>query len=78
MTTLTQWFDKDVKPARRGVYERKHPTSTFEIYSYWTGKYWLNWSFDIDRAAANAEYFKHLGRFYISDYSLPWRGLVKP
>ena len=34
---LTDWFPGDVKPVRKGVYERNSLTGK---YSFWTGTHW--------------------------------------
>jgi hypothetical protein len=35
---LTPWFPGGVKPARKGVYQRRMHTGV--AYSYWTGRHW--------------------------------------
>jgi hypothetical protein len=79
MSAVTQWFDALVKPARPGVYERKHPIIDTRIYSFWTGKHWLNWAKDKEDAARTAWIYLNVerGSFYISEYKLAWRGLAE-
>lgn len=38
---LTEWLPAEVKPTRKGVYERKFSNSNSTSYSYWTGKRWM-------------------------------------
>ena len=40
MMQVTQWFGGDVKPEKKGVYERFLDTNGYFFYSYWDGKKW--------------------------------------
>jgi hypothetical protein len=80
MSTVTQWFPAKQNPARKGVYERKHPITDMRIFAYWTGRHWLNWSKDAEVAASTGWLWENVesGSFYISEYKdLAWRGLVR-
>jgi hypothetical protein len=65
---LTPWFPGTVKPARVGVYERKHAEGVY-AWSRWSGKYWIATAW-LRAENANARRGK-------SGYqALPWRGLA--
>lgn len=38
---LTPFFGPTVKPVRKGVYQRRHKTLHFMVYSYWDGEQWF-------------------------------------
>jgi hypothetical protein len=66
---LTPWFPADVKPVRKGVYERAFFAREFP--SYWNGKQWGVCCFDRDDAY---DYRQHRSEHQ----RLPWRGLARP
>lgn len=62
---LTGWFPANVKPVRKGVYQRKGYVIDF---SYWTGERWST-------GAGNAK-DAYAGRFIETVCrDFPWRGL---
>lgn len=46
---LTPWFPGDVKPARKGVYERDFPNGS--LYSRWNGRHWIFGYYAVEHAA---------------------------
>lgn len=64
----TPWFDGGIRPARMGVYERKHGDGV--MYSYWDGG---RWCYSMYTAAGTLQY-RHL---MSKQQELPWRGLAK-
>ena len=67
---LTQWYDPDQKPVRRGVYERYAPESDVAVFAYYSKL--RGWSADYTSALLAARYkFKHL----IPQTLRPWRGM---
>lgn len=69
---FTPWFNSTQKPARPGVYQRRHRHFGFYVFAYWTGEYWM---FGAESPAAAAKETKlsvnQLTAFY-------WRGLGQP
>ena len=66
---LTKWYSGDVKPVRKGFYERKCIASGWPgKYSFWDGEKWLSGT-------------NHLSIPYKKIASchqqLPWRGVAK-
>jgi hypothetical protein len=41
---LTDWFPGDVKPVRKGVYQKLCGHGVELGYQYWNGKYWCYWT----------------------------------
>lgn len=69
---LTPWFPGNVKPLRKGVYERDWLDDGPKWFSHWNGKTWRAGD-DIAEVAASAE-----NTNLISDHQkLPWRGLAQ-
>lgn len=68
----TPWFPGHVKPARKGVYERKGFGGT---YSEWDGKRWLLGANDVDAASDWGDWPRREDRrSFWQDH--PWRGLT--
>lgn len=67
MSKYTDWFDGDIKPVRKGVYQRYGFGDI--VYSYWTGKYWGMKSGTV--ASANA------CRGKSANQNHKWRGLIE-
>ena len=67
---LTPWYPAEIKPKRKGVYERDM-THGRGSYSYWNGKYWCGWGGDVGIAHYNG--IKH-HESCVQD--APWRGLA--
>jgi hypothetical protein len=67
----TPWYPGDVKPHRKGVYERQCPEPD-DRYSYWNGEFWAPSDSTIDGA---------MDPFWIDSLSdwqtVPWRGLTR-
>ena len=69
----TDWYPGDIRPARRGVYERdvlRIPAlGYFWPFSYWNGRRWGPGSLtpDTNKGARGTHVFQNL----------PWRGLTK-
>jgi hypothetical protein len=69
---LTEWFPGDVKPVRRGVYERDFGDGThltFSGFSRWTGSRWAWRGATPDEAASE--------KAMSINYGLRWRGLAE-
>ena len=64
-TTLTDWFEADVQPAREGVFQRRFPAGP---YSCWSGDRWYGDSLSPAAAALEQKPSRH--------QAVPWRGLV--
>lgn len=68
---LTPWFPGDVKPVRKGVYQRR--AGFLGVYSYWNGRFWC---------LGDNSPFGAKDSFAISHasqaQSKPWRGLATP
>jgi hypothetical protein len=62
---LTPWFQPEVKPARKGFYERDYGFGDEDIADYWDGRSWwvVPIDFPTERLAGSP--------------SLPWRGLAE-
>lgn len=64
---LTPWFPGDVKPARKGIYQRLYPYDKVQ-HCYWTGRSWRAGTWH----AGNSMVVK-----FASDHQrLSWRGLA--
>lgn len=68
MSRYTQWFPRDIKPVRIGLYKRRLPSSNV-VYSMWDGKRWLVGA-DTKKLAATSSSFSGF-------QSLQWQGLRK-
>lgn len=69
---LTPWFPGNVKPVRKGVYERDWLDGGPQWFSYWDGK---NWCFG-DETAEGAKYAANM--LHTSAHTnFPWRGLAQ-
>lgn len=67
ISKVTEWFPGDVKPARKGVYERE--LNAANRFSYWNGEKWMSSGF------TPAEAMRHYG--LVSDWQFKgWRGLA--
>lgn len=64
----TEWFDGKVKPARRGVYERKFSFGV--LFSHWNGRYW-GFCESTPKDACRL-------RMLRTACNVPWRGLTQP
>jgi hypothetical protein len=66
----TEWYPGDVKPRRKGVYERQiffgHEIIRF---SYWSG-IWGGWADSIEQARSNRNRASEV-------QDAPWRGLAE-
>lgn len=62
---LTPWFPSEVKPARKGHYERDYGFGDEDIADYWDGNNW--WICPVDDPLD----------LTTSTSNLPWRGLAK-
>jgi hypothetical protein len=69
----TDWFPPEVKPVRRGVYERDlMQVFPWKVrYSWWNGKAWCGWAETVDAAYCNRQ------RGVSSIQSAAWRGLAR-
>lgn len=71
---VTDWFDGDVEPVRKGLYQRavmrRAAPHQVAVYSYWDGQ---RWSFNgsTPKEAYRDRKFRSLSQF------LPWRGLAQ-
>ncbi len=67
---LTPWFPGDVKPARKGVYERKYPHTTTLVATFclWNGRRWFFGNGTLGDAGYEV--------MPSAAQSLPWRGLA--
>lgn len=68
---LTDWYPGDVKPYRKGVYERKYKYG--KSYNYWDGKNWFIGAANVI-AALSYKYHKH---GISCAGNVPWRGVRK-
>ncbi len=68
---VTEWFPGDVKPVRRGVYERDFGGGGLRFYSFsrWTGSLWAYRAETPEKAAYE--------KFISLNNNLPWRGLTE-
>lgn len=48
---VTPWFDGEIKPVRKGVYQLFNGTQTMIGYQYWDGEYWYEWDVSPEIAA---------------------------
>lgn len=70
MIQLTDWFPEDVKPVRKGVYERDYRHSGMEFqFCLWNGKCWGEGC----RTVRLAEQSRLASLWP----DLPWRGLAE-
>lgn len=68
---LTEWFPGDVKPVRRGVYERDYGGGIFGNlgFALWTGSQWKYRSTTPEKACVESIDSLNIRR--------PWRGLAE-
>jgi hypothetical protein len=66
MSKLTPWIDGELLPARRGVYQRKHPAGV--LYSRWSKYGWMFASVTAQGAARQTA--------LSNQQHAPWRGLA--
>jgi putative component of toxin-antitoxin plasmid stabilization module len=70
---LTRWFPGEVKPVRKGVYEKRLVLEAFNgnrVFQYWNGRYWCVSHTHVDIAFSS--------RIFKSDYQDGmWRGVAK-
>lgn len=65
---LTPWFPGDVKPVRRGVYQRLYTSGTG--WAYWNGDFW-------GMRGVSKYFAKSMKDFYAPIQSHEWRGLAE-
>lgn len=68
-STMTRWFPAEVKPARRGVYQRRLAGDA-KVFSKWTGAWWCLVHPTADGAARMRSTSRYQGG--------QWRGLASP
>lgn len=69
---LTPWFPGNVKPARKGVYQRDWLDGGPLWFSYWNGKTWNSGDDTTEGAACP------VNKYWKSNHQkLPWRGLAQ-
>lgn len=66
---LTPWFPGEVKPVRRGVYERFTPTESTPTFQHWNGEFWGFRGSCIDDAAHGIDKS-------VFQFEHKWRGLA--
>lgn len=62
---LTPWFPADVKPARKGYYERDCGFGDEDVADFWDGRSW--WVVPVSAPSLRLA----------GSMSLPWRGLAE-
>jgi hypothetical protein len=67
---MTPWFPPEVKPARKGVYERLGVYINCPGYSLWDGQ---RWRFTMDTPDGAMGY----ARYETTFPDQPWRGLAE-
>jgi hypothetical protein len=70
--TKTEWYPARIKPVRNGLYETRVNSSSWPVWSVWTGKHWSKPSTDPEWAASN------LCRGESFWQNREWRGLTEP
>lgn len=73
--TLTPWYPPEIKPVRKGVYERDMEAVLMHAYgqwSYWNGVHWCGWASDRESARNNG--IQGLPSLM---QDAPWRGLAR-
>lgn len=71
MVQMTPWFNSTQKPARPGVYQRRHRHFGFYVFAYWTGEKWMLGAESPELAAKEQKLsVNQLTGFY-------WRGIKK-
>lgn len=72
-TKMTEWFDKSVKPARRGWYQIQATLWPGKFaYRYWTGRAWG------PADELGGDEFAFWGMRDYREIGNAWRGLTKP
>lgn len=67
----TPWYPGDMRPKRRGVYEREFAGSGQPVrLSHWNGRLWGGWAIYMAGALANKDSPSSL-------QNVPWCGLAK-
>lgn len=66
---LTPWYPPEIKPTRKGIYERKGSRNMLGKYRHWNGVFWGGWNATIKGALRNQESPS-------ADQSSHWRGLA--
>jgi hypothetical protein len=76
VSKLTKWYPANVKPIRKGVYERDMTSpgkngSLYWAFSFWDGRFWYAGSI-----APELNTGTRVGKHAFQN--LPWRGLAAP
>ena len=67
---FTPWFGCSTKPVRPGIYQRRHKTLWFKVYSMWDGEKWMLGATSIVGAELMTEVSASQSGYF-------WRGIIK-